>query len=158
MKMGPQHVEIAKELWLQDKSATEIVNYFGGLFTRSQILGKLYRMGIVGNRRSKVLKIQDYKIKRRLKAREATVLKPTVRSDGLPWAKPTPMPTPSDASRRSFNCVSGPSYDLCDLNRTDCRWPINSPGEPNFAYCAAPTMGLEVYCSIHCRIAYNPVR
>jgi len=158
MIMRDEHAEVARNLWLSGKKGGEIVNYFGGLFTRSQILGKLYRMGVVGQRRTKVLRVAQEKQKRNQQRAKATMLKPAVRSDGMPFAKPVPMPTPSNAAQRSFNTVSGPSYDLCDLNRLDCHWPLGDPMEAGFAYCSAPVVGVESYCYHHCKIAYNRPR
>jgi GcrA cell cycle regulator len=150
MWFSDEYAEIAKKLWLENKTSGEIVSYFNGLFTRSQILGKLFRWGLIGGRRTKVLRVAQEQ-----RARQSTVLKPVRRVDGMPFAKPTRIPTPSDAARRSFNTVSGPSYSLIDLSRFDCHWPLGDPQKPHFAYCSAPVLGNESYCAHHCSIAYN---
>ena len=67
---------------------------------------------------------------------------------------PSPLPLPINAARRSFNDVSGPSYDLCDLDRGDCRFPIGDPLERDFCWCSAPRHGELPYCLAHCRVAF----
>lgn len=172
MKPTDEHVEIFKTMWLQRSSAGDIVRHFGGAFTRSQVLGKIYRMGLMRTKNPHVIRENRQRIRRARMLEDATPriairngrngklrVVPAVRSDGMPFAPPLPMPSPSEIARRSFNGVSGPSYGLGDLNLFDCHWPIGDPQEKGFCYCAAPVVKLGPYCHHHARIAYNaPVR
>ena len=45
---------------------------------------------------------------------------------------------------------------LLELEAGDCRWPVGTPGEKDFGFCARPkTAGLP-YCEGHVRRAYQP--
>jgi len=44
-------VAVIRALWNEGKSGSQIAGYIGGSATRSSVLGKLYRIGLMGNRR-----------------------------------------------------------------------------------------------------------
>lgn len=49
----------------------------------------------------------------------------------------------------------GHRCSLFELNKERCRWPLNTPGRADFAFCGRlPLEGLP-YCPGHCRLAYR---
>jgi GcrA cell cycle regulator len=49
----------------------------------------------------------------------------------------------------------GHRCSLFELSEERCRWPINTPGEPDFCFCGnMPVEGLP-YCGGHTRLAYR---
>jgi GcrA cell cycle regulator len=47
---------------------------------------------------------------------------------------------------------------LLDLQRSDCRWPIGEPRQPDFHFCGAPQLEGRPYCELHWRMAFQPPR
>lgn len=157
MTLSPEHTVVVREMWLKGFTGGGIVAHFGGAFTRNQILGKLYRLGLLGDRmKKKATTVQpETKVtKRRQRRGEATVLRPKSLTGGLLTPTAIPLATPSNAAQRSFNSVCGPSYNLIDLDHRSCKWPIGHPGEANFCFCAAPAES-GPYCNHHHRIAHE---
>lgn len=61
-----------------------------------------------------------------------------------PKAKPPPRPAPPP--------IVLPPPPPIVLPVTECQWPL---GKRPYRFCAAPAVPHQVYCSKHCRIAYN---
>lgn len=177
MKPTEEQAAIFKTLWEQRWSAGDIVRRFDGQFTRSQVLGKIYRMGLMRNKRPKPMTpaaIRETREKRirqdrpvlRDSQRKVVIrngrngkprVTPAVRSDGMPFASDRPMPTVSETARRSFNEDCGPAYGLASLPPGGCKWPIGDPQDRHFCYCAAPRPLGQPYCPTHSFIARAPL-
>jgi GcrA cell cycle regulator len=51
---------------------------------------------------------------------------------------------------------NGHRCSLLELSEERCRWPISTPGAPDFCFCGnTPLEGLP-YCAGHTRLAYRP--
>ena len=46
---------------------------------------------------------------------------------------------------------------LLELEAGDCRWPVGTPGEKGFGFCAAPRRPGKPYCDGHVRRAERPI-
>jgi len=46
-----ERVAVIRALWNEGKSGSQIAGYIGGSATRASVLGKLFRLGLMGNRR-----------------------------------------------------------------------------------------------------------
>lgn len=137
-----EKISMVTDLWRRKRSLGEIALIFG--VSRSAIAGKIKRLGLLGQGAPKSVRRQTPRPPRRRKP----VYSPF-------YAKALPLTVQSDAAQRSFNSVCGPSYDLMDLTRSECRWPIGNPGEEHFCYCAAPVKK-GPYCPHHAAVAYQP--
>ena len=47
---------------------------------------------------------------------------------------------------------------LLDLEKSDCRWPIGEPRQPDFHFCGARQAVGHPYCELHWRMAFQPSR
>ncbi len=45
---------------------------------------------------------------------------------------------------------------ILSLNERMCKWPIGDPKDPDFYFCAKPTVPGLPYCAEHAAIAYQP--
>jgi GcrA cell cycle regulator len=135
---SPELTNAVLEHWRARKSGGLIAKDLH--LTRNQVMGKLARLGAIRMKR------------RQMPHQTLPAFRPVFRRrrDEVVPLRPAPLPMPSDASLRSFNTVSGPSYALADLHSNDCRWPIGDPREEGFCYCAAPVWADgAVYCVHH---------
>ena len=146
--MYDEQKELAESLWKSGKTAGEIVKLLGNRPSRNAVMGHLYRSGLLGGRSKKPVPTTPKKHKHRNGRNRISV-----DADAPTWGVPLPLPPPTDTSTRSFNTISGPSYDLQDLGRFQCRWPINNPGDRNFCWCSARTR-FPPYCTAHAELAH----
>ena len=51
--------------------------------------------------------------------------------------------------------VSVNNCSLFELSEQRCRWPISTPGAPDFCFCGNTPLGGMPYCSGHYRLAYQ---
>ena len=128
----PELVETLRKLWLGGLSSAEIAKQLG--VTRSAVLGKVYRLGLLGEapRREAV-----YRSSKPPKARPAPAL-------------PPPLPVPPSTLADSL------SVPILALERRSCRWPTGD------AFCGrqqalrADGHGYHPYCSAHAALAFLP--
>jgi GcrA cell cycle regulator len=133
----PMHVQHATRLWRDGLSASDIAKVLTEKFeikrTRNSVIGKLDRLGLLGNR----LKV----------SRRAQFFRPNVaKLLGEPVGLPPDEPIPATA------------VTLQDRDDTQCAWPVNH-GVPSFLYCGATKAQGELrFCSHHAHLAYRPSR
>lgn len=109
--------------------------------TRNAVIGKLSRLGLSRpdggseNRRGP-------RPRGPARASQGRILK-------LLQADVEPMPFDADES------TSGQRCSLLELSPQSCRWPIGSPGAPDFGFCGNDPVGGLPYCPGHARMAYQ---
>ncbi|WP_201159327.1 GcrA family cell cycle regulator [Rhodoplanes elegans] len=163
---------IAQE-WRAGRSYQEIAEAIGG--TRSQVAGKVQRLGLTGRRTEVVLKTRIAAAERERERAEARAL-----------AKPPKAPKPARSQQLCFraddttpasaeqlaaeqaaaaaqaelaapDAAFGERCTLLDLTSSTCHWPLGDPGSPDFFFCGGRTAEGLPYCGWHARIAYQPV-
>jgi GcrA cell cycle regulator len=50
---------------------------------------------------------------------------------------------------------NGHTCSLFELDEETCRWPISSPGQPDFCFCGNTPLEGMPYCAGHSRLAYR---
>jgi len=149
-------IELVKVRWSQGVSAQRIARELGDDITRSAVIGKVHRLGIVqtspnsGSRRSESRSV------RRAARRRHDVLsggagsgreRPTWACDAEPYVDdPRADADIPVAQRRAF----------LELSSRACRWPVGDPGRCDFFFCGAEAFPGKPYCVAHCARAYQP--
>ena len=123
-------------LWHDRLSAARIARALGPEFTRSAVVGKLFRMGL---RRSEEQRIEAQSAGARRSAKR-------LRPPALP-SVPLPPPAPCAVVPRLVGIL-----ELCG---SSCRWPYQVDGETRFCGHTAASEG--TYCPEHRAIAYCAV-
>lgn len=174
----PARVAQLSTLWMDGKSATEIMLILGGGITRSAVIGKVHR-----------LKLKDGG-SRRMPERPAA-RKPKVEDDGTPRAprsiaasKPVgkrgaagmyrsqgaatrrerletkadaivaPAPVvPLREESQAFDATAR-RLTLIQLTEHTCKWPIGDPAEADFHFCGHDAIDGKPYCEHHGRRAW----
>ncbi|HTK34512.1 MAG TPA: GcrA family cell cycle regulator [Caulobacteraceae bacterium] len=132
-------------LWHERLSAARIARALGPKFSRSAVVGKLFRLGLqrTGEQRYDAQAAGARHSRDRRRAVETVAgLRPPI----LP-IMPLPPPTP---------CAVIPQLvGLLELHRTSCRWPYELGDETRF--CGHRVRGEGPYCPDHHAIAYSAV-
>jgi GcrA cell cycle regulator len=50
---------------------------------------------------------------------------------------------------------NGHTCSLFELSKETCRWPISTPGQPDFCFCGNTPLEGMPYCTGHSRLAYR---
>lgn len=145
-----ERTETAKKMWLEGRSALEIARHIGAQ-SRNAVLGKMLRVGCVrGNVAAKIAMQRGGKRGAR-KAREVSKsIQPA-----SPDAKASARLAYDAALERMEAAKDTARKPLEDLEHSDCRWPVGTPGEPEFGFCADPKMYGLPYCGRHAARAYR---
>lgn len=179
MKWTDEHIEMIKRLWIEGKSAAEIMREMPGT-TRSGVIGKLNRLGVAGSKGTHSR--PTWLIPGRTAPRLAKPSPPRPMSEPKPKGHPyinqggviyggnphtSPLQKKLDAIRA--NAVAA-TVDLSALRtvQTDtpprpwltrkfgeCAYPVSGEGADVFS-CCAPTSGASSYCGAHARLCFNP--
>lgn len=155
MSWTTERFEQAAQMWSDGQSASEIAAKLGAGLTRSAVLSKMHRAGIVQ---------QSPKHNRARKSHPPRVFSQF----------PThPKPSRKSVARPPVTEVLGapdgfvPSYEeieipkdqrkqLVDLEANECRWPIGDPQHVDFHFCARNKVTGLPYCEHHARKAFQP--
>jgi len=135
------------ELWLSGTTGGEIGRRLG--ISRSAVMGKLRRLGLLGRARPIVPPKMPARLL--LKSNEQ-VSKPQKRPHKRN-KRPLPPPEPYQAPPPPPLPPIG-SFGLLDLRNGHCRWPC-SDGFPPYKFCGAPQASQSSYCSLHFALAHN---
>jgi GcrA cell cycle regulator len=125
-----------RKIWLERKlSASQIAGEFG--VSRNAILGKVFRLGLIGTR--KASRHPTAQIKAKAPRRPA-------------WNPPKPDPIIVDETPDApeFLCLG-----LLELTPKQCHYP-HGDGVP-YAFCGQPVRDGSSYCGYHHALAYYPV-
>ncbi|MGH7488099.1 MAG: GcrA family cell cycle regulator [bacterium] len=132
-------VEFLKARWAKDDSASEIADGLGVRVSQNAVIGKLHRLGLLGDR---VKRRPDDVLER--KVRRKRVRKAAGLDTGLQNVIP-----PLDES-----AAIGPRVSMTQLSETTCRWPFGDSQSEGFAYCGALPKQHSPYCPHHSRVAF----
>jgi GcrA cell cycle regulator len=137
----------ASELWLAGFTGAEIGRRLG--LSRSAIMGKLRRLGLLRNdRRPRV------PIRRAARLRATPVPKPAPRKvPNKRNTRPLPPPEPYKAPPPPPVPPIG-SFNLLDLRHGHCRWPGPEDRAP-WTFCGAQQVFDSSYCKFHHELAHN---
>lgn len=148
-----ERIETARAMWVDGKSAGEIANALGGGLTRSGVIGKVRRLGLIrpeaineANRRSTLLHNRGGR-KRKLAVKPKPTPPPASTAPDEPAgraAKPDP-----DAGRTDL-------VPLLRLGKRACRWPIKFLNNREWGFCGHDQDGERPYCAEHNARAFAP--
>jgi hypothetical protein len=141
-----------KGAWAAGDTATMIAETLGGRFTRNAVLGKLQRLGLLGQRQpdltptERAMRKAAYDAQRNARKR--------AQRGNIPGMMP--VKRPAVAVQRSLP-VPAPAppplnFSIMDLRSGLCRWPVNNGGPYLFCGNAASEV---VYCPFHMKMAYD---
>lgn len=130
-----------KTLWLEGRSAAQIARDLDHGLTRSAVLGKVHRLGLVRGRPA-------------APASARIAASPPARR-----APPTPSRAPTGTPPLDRRPVGAPSHGtatILSVRRFECRWPYGDPGDPGFALCGRK-VARGAFCAAHAGIGYRPL-
>lgn len=136
-RWGRERSARLKALWTDKKnfSAEEVSEKlsteFNANISRSAVLAKIQRMGLVG---------------RRLAGINVGGSNPNRGLHKTTWVA-------SPLASIGF----GAPVSVSGLTSTTCRWPVGDPGTQAFAFCGAKPFQEFVYCECHARLAYPQI-
>jgi GcrA cell cycle regulator len=133
-KWTHERIASLKLLHASGISASRIASQIDGGFTRSAVLGKLWRMGI-----SNVAPVELYEDDQPQRKSRKQAERPAPSMPNIVFREP-------DTSRRSTVLTLG----------IGCKWPIGDPLEEDFRFCGHDRREERPYCEYHCRVAYQP--
>lgn len=149
-------VATLREMWGAGQAASAIVIAFGGVLSRSAVLGKVARLKL--QRKASGAERASAPLMRAVSASRAeskfnpphdraAALKsrPSVERP-LPMPKPEPGPVEEPAV--------GEGIQNHELTNSTCRWPFGHPGSERFFFCGAVGADLlsrRPYCEFHAR-------
>jgi GcrA cell cycle regulator len=139
-----ERVVTVRRLWADGLSASQISVELGGA-TRNAVIGKLHRLGLMRNDRTRRPTIartpKSPQLRNATKIRAKLAQTDPGMSDYVPAAAPV---------------AANPIFSLFELEPTHCRWPLGEPEQPGFHYCGGQALDGRSYCRSHHRIAYRP--
>jgi GcrA cell cycle regulator len=149
------HVATLKRQWLNGLTASQVAKELGHGLTRSAVIGKLGRLGLLGARQKAETKALNPMRPIMAKPRRPGA-QPNNVNHGIRRHSPNFSPAPSiEAPLKPKPAVR--SMKLVELENNSCRWPFGDPGTKEFYFCGAPTANLaqgEPYCEDHADIAF----
>lgn len=155
-----ERFNVAKRMWADAKSAKEIETALGGVLTRSAIMGKLFRAGLLGKMSDRPASAKNKKPNRkndRATTMRIKTLKVRGPSNGGAQIVESVV-READPDTTDFNAAIPPVQRLTLIELTDktCHFPCGDVGEPDFFFCGATIPEHNVYCKFHARICYQP--
>ncbi len=157
-----ERLELLKKLWGEGLSASQIATQLGGGVTRSAVLGKTHRLGLVRNRSAETatprLRNPTQPPAQAITSNLAAPQnpnqgpKPSVQASiQAPAEHPKPAPLPVEAVAPGSKGLT-----IMEFREGTCRWPLGDPTKPEFRYCGAGGVPGLPYCDHHAQIAYIP--
>lgn len=142
-----ERIEFLKKLWADGLSASQIAAELGEV-TRNAVIGKIHRLGLAGRVTKQVAAPRPRK-PRSYVSRDAMRAERMARQDEVPTEEPEAVVIDEEIpteQRKTF----------LDLKIGMCRWPVGTPGEAGFFFCAGRVASGHPYCMAHCCAAYKP--
>lgn len=141
MTWTPERIDILRQHYADGLSSSQIANEIGGI-TRNAVIGKVNRLGLTRDGHPSSANTGGKRRHRPVPRRHAPFrLKPE--------APPAPEPMPDIADE---NIPLEQRRTLDQLTNTTCRWPVGTPGRPDFFYCGHESADLSAgrpYCAMH---------
>jgi GcrA cell cycle regulator len=150
-----------KTLWSQGASAQKIAQELGPPVSRSAVLGKIHRLGIVQLSPYAGVRGQRADDERTPRAKRSTARQRV--AEGPPTQKQKHQVPAWVAAAKPY--VDNPLSDadiplpqrrsFLELSSESCRWPVGNPSGPDFFFCGAEPFKGKPYCAAHCARAYR---
>lgn len=135
-----ERIELLRTHFEAGLTCREIADQIG--VTRNAVIGKLSRLNL---NRDKVPAPAPRRVARQPRRRAVSRLRRQILKSVAGGTVPS-----EEAPIHNGHCCS-----LLELTKRTCRWPISTPGAPDFRFCGnAPIEGLP-YCAGHSRLAYR---
>lgn len=136
--------QLAKKLWTEGKSATQIGLQIGK--SRNAIIGKLMRNGLQRGLKDGVPRVPGIRYHKKRIAK-------LVHDKRKPWAADVGAEATELPAEQADNPMT-----LMQLHDHHCRWPCAGAGIETI-FCGGQVIGGQYsYCARHCRMAYAPDR
>jgi GcrA cell cycle regulator len=143
----PERVEQLQAHISAGLTCSQIADQIG--VTRNAVIGKLHRMGIARGRPPAAPRQRETDTPRRRLSPRRMLRSLFAQPEG----------TAPDEPEMALMTVDSPHpCSLLDLTQNHCRFPLNSPGDANFAFCGNASIAGFSYCSGHTRMAYRVSR
>jgi GcrA cell cycle regulator len=139
----PERNEQLTALWREGLSCSEIGKLMA--ITRCAVIGKAHRMGLP---RRKDTSFFDLRPMSPPKPRPPKPAKP-------PKPKRIAMDREADVLKHENSEPITGRATIMQLRNGVCRWPIGTPGQPGFGFCAEVCEPTGPYCQAHSAIAYT---
>ena len=133
-----ERVELLKTHFEAGLTCREIADQIG--VTRNAVIGKLSRLNL---NREKAAAPAPKSVAREPRRRAASRLRRQI-------LRSVAIGQPIEAPIHNGHCCS-----LFELSERTCRWPISTPGAPDFCFCGNPPIDGLPYCAGHSRLAYR---
>lgn len=143
--------EELRRRWIAGESGQQIANALHT--TRSSVLGKVSREGLLNRPGRRVETDQATAMKKRMAGDRATERR--VARMTMPKAHPPNKPIPETKHQPAM--APGIVVSIMQVGYGKCRWPYGDPQLPEFGYCGEPS-GERSYCDCHARVAYQPAK
>jgi GcrA cell cycle regulator len=135
-------------------SCSQIAGEIG--VTRNAVIGKMHRLGLTRPREVAAAQVEQRRAARLARAKSPRNWRPkrsrvsiSAQHEMLAEAYPASEPVEEVPIYNGCGCT------LLELGQAQCRWPISTPGAPDFCFCGnEPVQGLP-YCPGHARMAYR---
>lgn len=137
--------EMAATLWKQGLSASEIADRLPINVSRSAVLGKINRMGLMG-RQQNGKPIGNSPTRRRRQPRAKKETKPVKRRFPI---YEVPRPSASEWQRDTLTT-------LAEIAPCGCRYVVGDPRGAETVMCGAEKIPGLSYCLEHARVVYRP--
>ena len=157
----PERTELLKTLWDRGFSASQIAYRLGEGISRNSVLGKAHRLGIVINGQRTAAYVKSVRAKKRPSV-AANLSKLEKRLFGKYMSGFNADRTANSDKSVSEAAISPTDEDIArvqfsELSERDCRFPVGTPGNPGFGFCALPKMPGSSYCEPHHCRTHTPV-
>lgn len=140
----PERIETLRNLWAQGLSANQISDRIGGV-SRNAVIGKLHRLGLNAEGRSKPRLAVGGRKAARLYKRKGREMRAAKASSARRVSAPVPQ---ADAYVPPIMSETAPpnATPLVDCRNDQCRWPY---GDTDFVFCPEAKLIGSSYCPGH---------
>jgi GcrA cell cycle regulator len=156
-------VALLRRRWTEGASAGAIAMELGRGISRSAVLGKVYRLKLprpdAGSRSaparqgwSKSASEQGGPPRPVAESGEKSALRRAFQALGI---EPPDSEPDLRHLRAGTHTAFGVPCGFLELGDLTCRWPVGTPGHPDFVFCGAMAFQHHPYCLPHCLIAYR---
>ena len=141
MSWTEEKVNKLRELWGNDKTASQIAEIIGGV-SRNAVIGKAHRLNLAARAPSK----------QHSNAPKSKEDKQVIRRGNAPMSRKAKFQ--SILLDKNFEPENPKSLE--ELTESTCKWPIGHPNEEKFYFCGRKPEGDFPYCKLHILYAFQP--
>lgn len=138
-----ERIEALKIHFQAGLSCREIANEIG--VSRNSVIGKISRLSLTRDKGGVI---------RAVKKEPASAPRPRG-AQRLRQILLRSFPSEPEPAAPDEPIHNGHTCSLFELSKETCRWPISTPGQPDFCFCGNPPLDGMPYCTGHSRLAYR---